>query len=415
ADVIHLLAELIENATTFSAASNEVTVRAERVANGFVAEIEDRGIGIGAEELVAFNDRLANPPEFDLADSHQLGLFVVARLAGKHHITVTLRRSPYGGTAAIVLIPNSIVVVHDERKAEALDVVRTEMAGNGRSLSAMPGSMLPGAGWRLQAGAAGSGAPGDSVDKPRDGVGHDAGPALPAEQTPALAAHRPGPYLPPDEELEPAASPGNGAENVVVVDSAVVAGEASPAVSGWNGSDSDYSRGSLDGNGAPSDPLGQRTAGPAWDRNPVASAGDPASAGASTLGQQEAPSASDGNARGPAWDADPVTHARQANWAVPAGDRGHETLVSPTSATPPALPRRDRQASLAPQLRNDNQPAADGQSDSQENLSPADSRALVESVQYGLDLAATTSMPADDPWPAGGTTEPGVIGEDAED
>ena len=102
------------------------------------------------------------------------------------------------------------------------------------------------------------------------------------------------------------------------------------------------------------------------------------------------------------------------DWATPDWDRGHEPFVSPPSTAPPALPRRHRQASLAPQLRTDN-PAAAGLSDSQENLSPAGSRALVESFQYGLDRAATTSMPADDPWPAEGTIESGATGEDAED
>ncbi len=112
-DVIHLLAELIENATTCSPPSTEVSIRAERVANGFVMEIDDRGIGIGAEETAAFNEMLANPPEFDIADSNQLGLFVVARLAGKHHIRITLRTSPYGGTSAIVLLPHQIMAVSD--------------------------------------------------------------------------------------------------------------------------------------------------------------------------------------------------------------------------------------------------------------------------------------------------------------
>src|SRR5258707_639081 len=68
ADVTHLLAELIENATTYSPANTEVTVKADRVANGFVVEIEDRGIGITGDELTLVNDRLANPPELYLAE-----------------------------------------------------------------------------------------------------------------------------------------------------------------------------------------------------------------------------------------------------------------------------------------------------------------------------------------------------------
>jgi signal transduction histidine kinase len=118
ADVIHLLAELIENAATYSPASTEVTVKADRVANGFVVEVEDRGIGIGGDELTTVNDRLANPPEFDPAESDRLGLFVVARLAAKHRIKIVLRSSPYGGIAAIVLLPHAIVVLRDARDAD---------------------------------------------------------------------------------------------------------------------------------------------------------------------------------------------------------------------------------------------------------------------------------------------------------
>jgi signal transduction histidine kinase len=131
ADVIHLLAELIENAATCSPASTEVTVRAERVANGFVVEIEDRGIGIGPADLAALNERLQNPPEFDLADSDQLGLFVAARLAAKHQIMITLRRSPYGGTTAIVLLPTAIMAIGDQRAADVLDVFGAEQPANG--------------------------------------------------------------------------------------------------------------------------------------------------------------------------------------------------------------------------------------------------------------------------------------------
>ncbi|MFG3442250.1 nitrate- and nitrite sensing domain-containing protein [Nonomuraea sp. NPDC047897] len=104
-DVIHLIAELIENATVYSPPHTPVQVRGEVTARGFAFEVEDRGLGIGAEELAGLNERLASPPEFDLADSDRLGLFVVSRLAARHDIRVTLRGSPYGGTTAIVLIP----------------------------------------------------------------------------------------------------------------------------------------------------------------------------------------------------------------------------------------------------------------------------------------------------------------------
>jgi signal transduction histidine kinase len=113
ADVIHLLAELIDNATVYSPAPSPVGVRAGMVAKGLAVEIEDRGLGMSEDDYAAFNSQLAVPPQFDvvaLADDLRLGMFVIARLATRHGIAVTLRSSPYGGTTAIVLIPHDIVV-----------------------------------------------------------------------------------------------------------------------------------------------------------------------------------------------------------------------------------------------------------------------------------------------------------------
>ncbi|MFF7278547.1 nitrate- and nitrite sensing domain-containing protein [Streptomyces griseorubiginosus] len=135
ADVIHLLAELIENATLYSPAPSPVGVRAGLVAKGLAVEVEDRGLGMSEEEYAAFNAHLAEAPKFDvvaLADDLRLGMFVVARLANRHGIQVTLRSSPYGGTTAIVLIPHE-VVVRDEAgafgDAGALSDVPPEAAG----------------------------------------------------------------------------------------------------------------------------------------------------------------------------------------------------------------------------------------------------------------------------------------------
>ena len=101
ADVIHLLAELIENATTLSPPYTSVRVSGDTVASGFAIEVEDRGLGMSPQRLAELNERLASPPEFNPSDSEQLGLFVVSQLAKRHGIRVTLKASPYGGTAAI--------------------------------------------------------------------------------------------------------------------------------------------------------------------------------------------------------------------------------------------------------------------------------------------------------------------------
>ncbi|WP_433250201.1 sensor histidine kinase [Streptosporangium sp. CA-135522] len=108
-DVIHLVAELVENAAIFSPPHTTVNVRGEMVARGYVIEVEDRGLGITPAEMAQLNERLAGPPEFDLADSDRLGLFVVTQLAARHGIRVSLRPSPFGGTTAIVLLPGELV------------------------------------------------------------------------------------------------------------------------------------------------------------------------------------------------------------------------------------------------------------------------------------------------------------------
>ncbi|WP_449062525.1 sensor histidine kinase [Planomonospora algeriensis] len=109
ADITHLIAELIENATIYSPPQTTVTVRGDVVANGFAVEVEDRGLGLGVLEYEEINARLADPPEFDLADSDRLGLFVVGQLAARHGIQVVLRASPFGGTTAIVLVPRAVL------------------------------------------------------------------------------------------------------------------------------------------------------------------------------------------------------------------------------------------------------------------------------------------------------------------
>ena len=113
-DVIHLIAELVENATVFSPPNTRIVVSAERVGTGLVAEVEDRGLGLSPDELDDINARLASPAEFDLAHSEQLGLFVVSRLAARHNIKVSLRESVYGGTTAVVLLPFGVVVRKEE-------------------------------------------------------------------------------------------------------------------------------------------------------------------------------------------------------------------------------------------------------------------------------------------------------------
>ncbi|MFD7302514.1 nitrate- and nitrite sensing domain-containing protein [Streptomyces pharetrae] len=109
ADLTHLVAELLENATVFSPPHTAVQVVGERVANGFTLEIHDRGLGMAADALLDANLRLAETPEFELSDTDRLGLFVVSRLAQRQNVRVSLQPSPYGGTTAVVFIPDTLL------------------------------------------------------------------------------------------------------------------------------------------------------------------------------------------------------------------------------------------------------------------------------------------------------------------
>ncbi|WP_338674407.1 nitrate- and nitrite sensing domain-containing protein [Streptomyces sp. SCSIO 30461] len=109
ADLTHLLAELIENATQFSPPHTRVRVNGEPVGNGYALEIEDRGLGMGKEALTEANRRIEETEALDLFDSDRLGLFVVSKLSARHDVKVRLRTSPFGGTAAVVLLPNALL------------------------------------------------------------------------------------------------------------------------------------------------------------------------------------------------------------------------------------------------------------------------------------------------------------------
>ncbi|WP_328751273.1 nitrate- and nitrite sensing domain-containing protein [Streptomyces sp. NBC_00285] len=176
ADVIHLLAELIENATLYSPAPSPVGVRAALVAKGLAVEVEDRGLGMSEDEYDSFNAHLAEAPKFDvvaLADDLRLGMFVIARLANRHGIQVTLRSSPYGGTTAIVLIPHEVVVREDAMvpdRADAGDLVAAGLGTGARVLAGL--TRTTGAGDAdVSAEVPGSGGP----DLPADAADADGG------------------------------------------------------------------------------------------------------------------------------------------------------------------------------------------------------------------------------------------------
>ncbi|MGZ3141075.1 sensor histidine kinase [Lentzea chajnantorensis] len=111
-DLVHLIAELLDNATAFSDPVTKVTVRTAKTRKGELAiEIQDRGVGMGDQEIIDANERLADPPDVDVAVSRRMGLYVVARLAKRHDIKVRLRGNEdiEGGTTALVIVPETLI------------------------------------------------------------------------------------------------------------------------------------------------------------------------------------------------------------------------------------------------------------------------------------------------------------------
>ncbi len=356
ADVIHLLAELIENATAFSPPNTRVTVSADRVGTGFAVEIEDRGLGISPDELAEINGRLATPPEFDLADSDRLGLFAVGQLAARHQIKVSLVESPFGGTLAVVLMPHTIVVSETELASEegnghrgAQD--RQAALETGESPAAIPAATPAG----------GQGPGGTNARKgwlplpPAEPGGQRRRPGQPAA---AGLARVPGPDAPdmPPELTDVAPAP-------VPVDTAAQTHEAWP------------------------DPLDVPDP---WRETPVAPAP-----------WAEAPGAAYG-ARG---QAQPGSHATGA---------GHPPYPTDTAGTYMGLPRRIRQASLAPQLRTAPTPEPEGtagRAAGPGQRSPEDARAIMTSLQQGWQRGRADTLPT---WGAAATQPPATAaGEDS--
>ncbi|MFF6999813.1 nitrate- and nitrite sensing domain-containing protein [Streptomyces sp. NPDC008313] len=152
-DLVHLLAELLENATSFSSPQTKVKVTGHALPDGRVLiEIHDTGIGLSPEDLAAINERLASPPTVDVSVSRRMGLFVVGRLSQRHGIRIQLRPSDSGGTTALVMLP-------------------VDVAQGGKKAPGKPGQGLPPSGGPAAAQAAAG------VAAARRGTGQG-GPAL---------------------------------------------------------------------------------------------------------------------------------------------------------------------------------------------------------------------------------------------
>ncbi|MEV7008778.1 nitrate- and nitrite sensing domain-containing protein [Streptosporangium sp. NPDC051022] len=352
ADITHLLAELIENATIYSPAQTTVTVRGDVVANGFAIEVEDRGLGLVAEEYAALNERLANPPEFDLADSDRLGLFVVGQLAARHGIQVILRSSPFGGTTAIVLVPRAVLADVPSAltiTAERIDERPSELSGlSGLSESGAPGALAPAPASTSSRG----GLPRRTRTSP-PAVSHEASaagsasPAAPATASSATTASSTtaAPSAPP--AMAPLAAPVMS-PTVFTDRGSAAQPPASPALSVV------ADRASREAPGRPSDESAVET-----------------SLGSAPVRSGPAPESTGGH------DASVGETTRRTPGTAPEAASG--------TTGPRALPRRIRQANLAPQLRQD-QPQPSSEPDPEPETaerSPDEARATFSAFQAG--------------------------------
>ncbi|MFD3512155.1 nitrate- and nitrite sensing domain-containing protein [Streptomyces sp. NPDC058657] len=163
-DLVHLLAELLENATSFSSPQTKVRVTGHALPDGRVlVEIHDTGIGLSPEDLSAINERLAAPPTVDVSVSRRMGLFVVGRLSLRHGIRIQLRPSDSGGTTALVMLPVDV--------AQGGKKIPGKPGGPGAQAGAPQMSSGPGARPGLPAGPGAGGGPGSRPGAPQGGPG----------------------------------------------------------------------------------------------------------------------------------------------------------------------------------------------------------------------------------------------------
>ncbi|SDG56979.1 Signal transduction histidine kinase [Sinosporangium album] len=192
-DVVHLLAELVENAVSFSPRETRVTVSSNRIEGGGVMlSVADQGIGMTSEEQAHANWRLANPPVVDVSVSRRMGLFVVGRLALRHGVRVQLRPQENGGLTAMVLIPEKLVApipgsaTYAQPQAAMFPTVNPPAGG-----SAYPGPGHPSGGYQM---------PALADPPPRTPLPPGVSPIVPPQARPAGAV---GPYGPAGDTPPP--------------------------------------------------------------------------------------------------------------------------------------------------------------------------------------------------------------------
>jgi signal transduction histidine kinase len=445
ADLIHLLAELIENATLYSPPDTTVQVAGQIVAHGFAVEVEDRGLSMDPAALAEANEKLARPPDFDLSNSAQLGLFVVGRLAQRHSIQVTLRISPYGGTTAIVLLPDGIVARGGQPELDSasrlavtrrgedalvpIGAIGPPSYGNGRS--ADPGPPSYGNGRSADPGPPSYGSTRSAETGPiplttgdRPPLPQRRGDVAPAANDPGSydaghdtgsppAPHETGPFRTPaydtgPNQYEPGPPSPYDATPYDATPYDATPYEANSYETGRDPNpyetpfEAPYETNAFDTGHQDPSPFGGRDGG--FDGGREGGFGESSFAGSDT-GQWSLPPADESGSRPPlpkrraeaapgepAADEpapeprrsvfEPVESSPSGRDTAPAGPPpGEAPAPAPEDGNGrPALPRRVRQASLAPQLRDEVEPVSDTASGER---SPEELRTMLGSIQKG--------------------------------
>lgn len=200
-DLVHLLAELLENATSFSSPQTKVKVTGHALPDGRVlVEIHDTGIGLSPEDLASINERLASPPTVDVSVSRRMGLFVVGRLSLRHGIRIQLRPSDSGGTTALVMLPVDVAQGH-KKPAPGAQGGPGGKGGAPAGLAGGPGQRheMPGSGPRPALGGGRGTTPGGLPTRGGAGLGPSGGAASGSlfDTAPRGGAGRKGGAVPP--------------------------------------------------------------------------------------------------------------------------------------------------------------------------------------------------------------------------
>jgi signal transduction histidine kinase len=238
-DAVHLVAEIVENATTFSPEDTQVYVSGQPLSSGGVLlDITDNGVGISDQEMSHANWRLDNPPVVDVAVSRRMGLFVVGRLAARHGVRVRLRHAQAGGLTALIWLPDTVAAPEVAPPLGRLRRFEADDFGPTPSLSA-PTATAPTQGVQGPPGPSAASQATAAARIPRFSPTAPGGPAAPAPPsfTPAANAGSPAaPALPGrgDVGAPGNAAPANGGQGAPAQGGSPAGNNWEPAGNGWD-------------------------------------------------------------------------------------------------------------------------------------------------------------------------------------